>query len=538
MECGGSLERQALPEEAFGGGAAASLALRGRALPLPAELLASSFVLRKLAVAVEGGFAVDLHCPVTAEHCATFLHAPPGARGLLRWLRAADFLLAQPSAPQLMVAVHSCLGPYLCSRRLARPDAVTPADRHPPPFLAGRAPPALEGDDYDRPEQQPDRPERRVAAACDEDGESWSVLDFAAALRRVDEMLMLASRPFAFALHAELLKRGAVAAVLHRCSSGAGAVAVLDGARTLLDLFGASLGGWLVYRALRSAYCRECGGEALSVPLSAAADLQRLYCAGRLTLDHLLPLDRTCAVDKTMLPGLRGRADVAQLLGEGVAQRLVRAVPWLEEAAAWPAPLHLAGSLLVAALTDHPPDADWPGPGDVDLYCERAEELPAAREQVLDAMRRRYGQPVVAQQSGSSTRTAFCSGRGDSFDRRADVYVCSTPRVMQYHLPVVRASFDLRTRELFLAPSCACALITGLNVDCRIFKARKTPQQILASKWLQGYNTLLHREDAEAMRQHLREHHGEALRRAEGLGRPVRLRLASYAAFEATYAGA
>lgn len=531
----GSLERQALPEEAFGG-AAATVALRGRALPLPAELLASSFVLRKLAVAAEeGGFVVDLHCPVAAEHCATFLHAPPGAQGLLRWLRATDFLLAQPSAPQLMVAVHSCLGPYLCSRRLARPEAVTPADRHPPPFLTGRAP-APEGDDYDRPEQ-PDRPERRVATSV-EDGEPWSVPELVATLRRVDEMLMLASRPFAFAVQAEMLRRGAVAAVLHRCSSGAGAVAVLAGARQLLDLFGASLGGWLVYRALRSAYCRECGGEALSVPLSAAADLQRLYCAGRLTLDHLLPLDRTCAVDKTMLPGLRGRADVAQLLGEEqqVAERLTRAVPWLE--AARTAPLHLAGSLLVAALTDDPPDRDWPGPGDVDLYCERAEELRAARGQVLEAMQGCYGQPVVAQQSGSSTRTTFCSGRGDTFDRRADVYVCSTFRVMQYHLPVVRASFDLRARELFLAPSCACALITGLNVDCRIFQARKTPQQILASKWLQGYNTLLHREDARAMRQHLQEHHGEALRRAEGLGRPVRLRLASYEAFEATYAGA
>ena len=120
---------------------------------------------------------------------------------------------------------------------------------------------------------------------------------------------------------------------------------------------------------------------------------------------------------------------------------------------------------------------------------------------------------------------------------RCDLYVNSLARVQKYHLPMVRASWDVRAKALYLAPSCAIALVTSLNIDCQMFAGHsKTPEEILAGKWLWGFNHCMRGSDAAIMAAHLALFHPDALLRAELEGRPECVQLRSYADLEARYA--
>jgi hypothetical protein len=527
------------------------LFLRGTELSVSASLVASAFYLRKLAVATAatgGGFVVRVEDEEAAQHVRAFLVPRSGVAAFLRWIDAADFLLALPPPEATLACLCTTLGWQLRSPELRSPTLLTRADCNAPALVAVAGVRAYEGYS-DAIATDPE--------AAEEQEEPWLLVDFLAKVERSYALLFVRDDAAAPSLAAsniefELLRRLVVSTVLRRLHSPSGALEVLKGAAELLAVFAGDLGQWLVHRALRTLYCAESTGLECSVPLATAAALQTLYVTGRLDLDSFLPVLRTAARRRALLPGLRGRTEVGLLCRDEreLDRRVARLVPWLEAAAhRGPVDLHLSGSMLCHALHDRvgeaAADPDWPGPSDVDIFCDRKTSLEGAREQIGGSL-----SEYATWACGATAWQVRASAPNDSrrklsieaaiLDRNAafhcDLYVNSRRQALQYHLPQVRASWDLRRRRLFMAPSCAIALVTGLNVDCHLFAGRtKTPCEILANKWLWGFNVCLAFGDAEVMVAYLRERHPEAARRAEAKARPCSLAARSYATLERHY---
>ena len=276
--------------------------------------------------------------------------------------------------------------------------------------------------------------------------------------------------------------------------------------------------------------------SAVCLPLSLVHTLQGLY-RGALSLSCFLPLQQPPFCH--LLPGLRHASEVAPLLpseGELFAE-LATLVPWLPEALAGPVPLHLTGSLLSWASSR---SREAPVPSDVDLFCEAAEDLDRAREQVARAMQRWAPGSLLFTFAPNHRRRKLRlrEGRAEEgqqlpgiscappYQRCCDLYVNSLARVQQHHLPQVRASLSLSAGggvTLRLSASAAIAWITMVNIDYNAFRGAKTPFQIVANRWLWGFNFCLSHREVVAMTTFLRCHHPAEYSRAVLLNRRQRL---------------
>lgn len=475
--------------------------------------------------------------------------------GLICWIKATDFLLAQPDPPEVWAVLSYTLAGRDV-RELQCPSYPTRGDL--PELLM---PVDYGGEDaygvmqelrMTRPKELHEESDLSLQGppAGGGNADAWELQDFFQSVEAIWRLLSCSARQrprFCSQSEGEFLRGLIVGALLRRLRLADGALTVLASAQRILRCCGASVGRWIVYRAWRSLYVAEARGESCQVPLETAVALQALYVRGELDLDSFIPLDRRARVRRRLLPRLRRPEQVARLVPDvrTLVDTLIRRVPWLTLPASTSCDLHLTGSLLChSLLMGVEPDEEWPGPGDVDLYCS-AKDLPRGVEAVAAAMQVCYGAPPV-RSAPSCTRWVLRSeeatgGRSDPA-RQCDVYVNSLRHVTNYHLPMVRASFSLQRRTLHLTPSCVIALVTSLNVDFQPMSGgRKTPQEILSNKWLWGFNFFLKRSDCYHMEQYLAEHYPQAWQRAMSRRDPSydfgeELMLASYGFLEQAYA--
>jgi len=312
----------------------------------------------------------------------------------------------------------------------------------------------------------------------------------------------------------------------------------------------------IVYQSLRCLYAAE-NSQVLGcrVPLRTVKTMQQLYISGRLSLECLIPREaptflmanrcKDAAQEKPspthVLPG-RLPAGLVPKVFDDEAELLTHAyaaVPWLQEAMEGPVRLHLTGSFLCSRRGNCVPFFDGKGPGDVDLFCLQEDDVLEARAQVEGAMRRwarGLGDGGVVIKSWLKPTKKPCygfeacldgddveaQGKLDAFQpaaKRCDLYVNSPKQVMQYHLPQMRACLaSTPTVDLFIAPTCAIAWICMVNVDYEYFYSRvKTPFQIIAKRWLEGFVLCLQEKDACILTCYLESEFGAAFR-AKGCG--------------------
>jgi len=521
--------------------------LRGARVSACRAAVAASFFLRKTGDFEADRFKVYLEDETACKHVAAYLAPGRGVAGFLSWVEAADFLLAYPPRPVIWAAVCSTLGDWSGTERLREPDFETRADTG-EFFLLGQTSAEDAGGYAPTPKASrladPPGCEARGGAAA----ELWSVVELCYRAGQVWRALFQESPTAVRASVADLnfFRGRLVSAILRRVGSGPeGALDVLAAAGSLLDTFGRQVGIWLVYRALRAAYVAESRGHLCSVPLATVHSLQILYVSGALDLHVFVPVSRPKsrlgAVWRRTLPGARGRDELARVVATEaqLESRLLSLVPWLGSAFLT-SDLQVTGSMLCHALLEcASPDVDWPGPGDVDVFCAR-EQLLRAEEEIAVAMTWHFssdGQHEVKREELNASRRLIRASGLPQAAARCDLYVNTLAQVQRYHLPAVRASWSLRSRRLHLTPSCAVALITGLNVDANPMggSRSKTPSQILANKWLWGFNYCLRNNDVSRLCTYLQTAHPAAFHRAVQRAPCRGLSLVSFAELEQLY---
>ena len=523
----------------------------GHQLLAPSALVAAAFVLRKLAVLqADGSYQVRVLDGVVAEHVAAYLLCGDGVEALLRWAAAADFLLAEPPAHLRLSALLAALGSMLQHPARVAPRAVTRGDSADSSMLSELIA-CSHGDGYDL-----DIPARKSHCgskkspddAClvddddDGDGDSkWTPAE----LLNVTHRLGLVAQEVTLATHV------IVSTLLVKCAAGAGALQILHDVDDVLSHVGVKLARWLVHRALRTLYVEECaggGGAGRSVPVADVARLQAAYARGALTLGCFMPYDqRKPPVRRWLLQGARTACELHAVQSdlERIKAKVQWLVPWL--ALVRGVRLFLSGSMLCFAMADmhaSAPDPSWPGPADVDVFCLTQEELPEAAARIGEAMRYYASfqwqshsfEDVVINASHRVLRVAGADGGAPAPWQTCDLYVSSPARVLRYHLPQVRACLDVQAADLFISPSCCIALACGVNVDYQLVCGKKTPHEVVANKWLWGYNMALQHFEYILLQSYLRSRHGEAFARAQALKRPTSVQFQSYEDFECAYA--
>jgi hypothetical protein len=302
--------------------------------------------------------------------------------------------------------------------------------------------------------------------------------------------------------------------------------------------FGTVAARHYVHRCFCCLYLAETFEEVdlCSVPLETAHALQAFYREGLLSLCCFVPArDGLCF----LLPGLLGAQEVAPLLpsAEAVFERACGEVPWLLSAMTGPHPLHLTGSFLCWCRTSEKPETQL-RPGDVDLFCEREEELEAAAAHVSEGMlafaRRVWSDAFVFVSKPNAYRLVLQIRLPSDVQRlggvpqhclNCDVYVNNKINVSQYHLPQVRGSLSLESGRprLFLAASAAISWITMLNVDYSAFRGAKTPFEIIAKRWLWGFNLCVSEQESKLLCEYLFSSHPSEFLEKDDMRRPRRL---------------
>lgn len=244
--------------------------------------------------------------------------------------------------------------------------------------------------------------------------------------------------------------------------------------------------------------------------LDVVFTLQKYYISKKLDLGCFVPKTRsedlTFAAGQAsyIIPGLMGNADVPVLFPDSgaVFSQACEEVPWLATALGGDIVLHLTGSFLCFMRGKSISPLQGSGPGDVDIFCLRDEDLDAARRQVETAM---LGWAIKQNEDArvKSWPRPLTKSRGYVFEVeglcdvphyacRCDLYINCPELVMAYHLPQVRAYMTASpTPMLHLSPSCAIAWITMLNIDFEYFSSRtKTPFDVIKARWLNGFTLL------------------------------------------------
>jgi hypothetical protein len=539
---------------------------------VPSALLSRSPFVQKMAYRAPGGGAYVLRAesPQLAGFLTAFLSWPESPETFEAWWAACDFLMLSPHLHEISFAASRALhclsfdGLIDCSsfesllfgRRARKFNTLLDS------FLGTRAVPMEDVGPYDQveslnlivfEEQRKNREPGGEPLLLDSIRSTTLPDHFQGVevvyskLLQVCQALEVESGVFSMPntqvfcrtptpLHApvEMVTRTLVALT----NTARGSRRVLGLVRSLHMAYGASIARQFVHRAFCCLYLAESLEEVGlgSVPLDLAHDLQTIYFERILDMACFIPAhDRLCF----LLPGLLGSRETMPLrqTAEEIYEQATRLVPWLSEAMQGPVGLHLTGSLLCWCRGTYLEVG--PSPGDVDLFCERPEELEEAARQVAEAMVS-FAKKVCASASVEARR--HNSGRFvlkmvevpepvqlPSYVRSCDVYVNTPLKVSKYHLPQVRASLRLEAGvpSLFLTASAAIAWITMLNVDYNSFRGRggeKTPYQIVARSWLWGFNLLVSDAERASLEDYLRHVHPVEYNRAVMLSRPQRLR--------------
>ena len=325
-----------------------------------------------------------------------------------------------------------------------------------------------------------------------------------------------------------------------------GSLRLLQDSNWLFDVLKDSWACVIVYQSLCCLYEAEnAQNPDCNIPLRTVNLMQQLYLAGHLSLTCLIPRkvltfllsdgqedapQEECS-STFMLPGRLSEELVPKLFQEEVEvlKHAYETTPWLQEAMEGPIQLHLTGSFLCSRRGENVPSFYGKGPGDVDLFCLREQDIPQAKVQVEEAIRRwtrGLGEGGIVVKSWLKPTKKPCYAFETCTDgedeeaqkvldkihpaaKRCDLYINSPDQVMKYHLPQMRACLTVSpTVHLFIAPTCAIAWISMVNVDYEYFHSRvKTPFQIIAARWLEGFVLCLREKDACAMTDYLWKKH-------------------------------
>lgn len=562
----------ALPEELERRGAEIHVAAASRfeVWKLPRGLLSRSPVLRKLAAwdSERQRFVIRPVCQETLRSVGVALDWPRSPADFAAWATACDFLMVSPDLHELAFAVSCALQPWLASAGAALCDCSSfealAHSRRMKSYgaLAKLAPFARAGTDedvyYGSSSTQAEEARARILASCGASQilESVRCSDLAEAGLPVGaalNALALACEPYAAAGDASeepsafrgrpSLLCGAVDSValtlLELTNTAKGSLHLLGEVCALHAAFGTVAARHYVHRCFCCLYLAETFEEVdlCAVPLETVHALQDSYREGRLNLCCFVPArDKLCF----LLPGLLGAQEVAPVLpsADAVFERACAEVPWLFSAMTGRHPLHLTGSFLCWCRTAQEP-ATHLRPGDVDLFCERGEELEGAAGHVSECMlasaRRLWSDAFVFVSKPNAYRLVLEIRLPSDSQRlegvpvhalHCDVYVNNRKKVSQYHLPQVRGSLNLENGRprLFLTASAAIAWITMLNVDYSAFRGAKTPFEIIARRWLWGFNLCVSEQESNLMCDYLYSTHPWEFVEKEDMRRPRRLK--------------
>lgn len=190
-----------------------------------------------------------------------------------------------------------------------------------------------------------------------------------------------------------------------------------------------------------------------------------------------------------------------------VHQELLRRAPWLQVLDDPDLPeCYVTGSLLTEAIVRSGGNWDDKGlVGDVDIFCQELESLDKLADRVAKAM----PSPVVEMTRASAKRWKV-SAEGeykqviiDNWNIRGDIYVNRLGTVRQYYLPHLRVAFAWKARRLFLHPSAAIGLATGVNIDFTSVNGTRNTFELLERKWRAGFSTLLNTREHGQFTQYL-----------------------------------
>jgi len=538
---------------------------------LPKGILSRSLVVRKLAAwdPEKRLFVIRPTCQETRRSVAIAMDWPRCPADFLPWATACDFLMVSPDLHELAFAVSCAMHSWLASAEVALSNCSSlEALAHSRRIqsygaLAKLAPIVGAGQDeemypYGR------SPSRRTEEASALSLASGGSSQFLESIRRND--MADAGLPVVDALHALALVCvpyaamggvteeycafrghpsplcGAVESVaqtlLGLTNTARGSLHLLGNVRDLCAAFGSVAARHYVHRCFCCLYLAETFEEVdlCAVPLETAYDLQGFYREGVLNLSCFVPArDRL----SFLLPGLLGARETAHLFPSAGAifERASLDVPWLRAAMTGPYQLHLTGSFLCWCRTGEEPAVNLP-PGDVDLFCERIDDLGGAGAWVSECMlasaRHLWSDAVVVVSKPNAYRLVLKVQLPSEAQRldgvpayalNCDVYVNNTKNVSQYHLPQVRGSLSMESGRprLFLTASAAIAWITMLNIDYNAFRGAKTPFEIIARRWLWGFNLCVSDEESRLMSRYLLSAHPHEYIAKDDMRRPRRL---------------
>lgn len=326
----------------------------------------------------------------------------------------------------------------------------------------------------------------------------------------------------------------------HMCRTAAGCLAVLRDLMPLIALegdpealFHPHTGRELAREALRSLYKREsawaedvAAPDGPFVPLGTIRMIRSLWLS-RPSLSPelalLLPLDPQVIAKSYLLPQLicaRCRPlpmDVELPIGpEQVRAELVRRAPFLRAlgAAASPLDFCVTGSLLTESIVRPGIDLRPSAVGDVDIFCSTREDCARLATLALALFREMYGSAEVL--SSKETKTTILVAGATTSQFSADIYVNSLATLRNYYLSHLRAAFSWQQGRVWLLPSAAVALATGVDVDVKWGpQQKKDIFALLAKKWRSGFSLLMNSKELCQFRLYLCDTSLSADERAE-----------------------
>lgn len=299
---------------------------------------------------------------------------------------------------------------------------------------------------------------------------------------------------------------------------------VLLHADRLAKSIDAEILNWLHWRSFRILYAKEGSASTISevpnISLDMIRSAQASFQTNRIPLADFFPFPRQSTSSAYILPWSTKKPREIYIPEnlDVLHDRIYAAVPWMKTVWQQCPSAFLTGSLLMQSLAPMP-DSPAATASDVDIFVSTFDELTSLAEVVRNAMEAykdelinsgatnteaiQFADVVEATQVSRTKFTidASTTSMPDSMKLifRCDMYINSLATVVRYHLPCVRCAVS--NHQLFISPSCAIALATRVCIDYHYVASRlKTPYEIIAKKWLAGYNLIVNaREQRQLM---------------------------------------
>lgn len=170
---------------------------------------------------------------------------------------------------------------------------------------------------------------------------------------------------------------------------------------------------------------------------------------------------------------------------------LLQKVPWLQFLDNINVPeFYVTGSLLTEVLVRPDDNYDVEGRvGDIDIFCEDVSYLDTLWESVRQAI------PIQTTSEKVSDKRwkIFASDiKKRMWSNCVDVFVNTLSNVRQYYLPHLRTAFAWKKGQLFIYPSAAFGIATGVNIDfTEACGSKRNQYELLERKWRAGFSMLL-----------------------------------------------